>query len=182
MPDQSAAPALSDVDLRKTLDLLSAVIASVSDRMDSQTQAIDRLIKTAVETWQVAFAAKVVNRSGAVRRTSWEADWPQRGPVEASVELVSMLAEEIQRVAALNLEHQATRKGLMKSIRREKVETERWEKRILFIAIFGLVLVLGLGVGLPRFLVAHGTACAVLGSARRVMFKYVFSHWLNLKF
>lgn len=58
MSDQSAAPALFDADLRETLDLLSTVVASVSDRMDSQTQAIDRLTKTAAGTRQAAFAAR----------------------------------------------------------------------------------------------------------------------------
>ena len=35
MPD-TAAPALSDDELRETLDLLSTVLASVSDRVDAQ--------------------------------------------------------------------------------------------------------------------------------------------------
>ena len=33
-----AAPALPDAELRETLDLLSTVVASVSDRVDNQVQ------------------------------------------------------------------------------------------------------------------------------------------------
>lgn len=48
-----------------------------------------------------------------------------RAPVEAQVKLVSMLDEEVRRVAALNSEHKATREDLLKSIRREKSDAER---------------------------------------------------------
>ena len=52
------SPALSDDELRETLDLLSTVLASVSDRVDTQTEVLDRLNKTATEARQAAFAAK----------------------------------------------------------------------------------------------------------------------------
>ena len=74
-----------------------------------------------------------------------------------------MLAEEIQRLAVLNSEHKATRENLLKSIRREKAEAERWKKRIPFIAIFGLVLVLGLGLGLPRVMADNAVASRIIG-------------------
>lgn len=165
MPDQSAAaPALSDADLRETLDLLSTVVASVSDRMDSQTQAIDRLTKTAAETRQAAFAARSqTDPELFAEQAGKQIGKSLRPPVEAQVELVSMLAEEIRRVAALNGEHKATREDLLKSIRREKAEAKRWKKRIPFIAIFGLILVLGLGVGLPRFMAHNDTTCRIIG-------------------
>jgi hypothetical protein len=35
--------------------------------------------------------------------------------------------------------------------------------RIPFIALFGLVLALGLTIALPRFMAGNGAACAVLG-------------------
>ena len=53
-----AAPALPDAELRETLDLLSTVVASVSDRVDNQGNAIDKLTKTAAATRQAAFAAQ----------------------------------------------------------------------------------------------------------------------------
>lgn len=39
----------------------------------------------------------------------------------------------------------------------------RWKKRTPFIALFGLVLVLGLTVALPRFIAGNASACGVLG-------------------
>lgn len=53
-----ASPAPPDDELRETLDLLSTVMASVSDRVDANTQVLDRLNKTATEARQAAFAAK----------------------------------------------------------------------------------------------------------------------------
>lgn len=57
MPD-TASPALSDDELRETLDMIGTVLASVSDRVDGQTDALDRLVKTATEARQAAFAAR----------------------------------------------------------------------------------------------------------------------------
>lgn len=165
MPDQSAAaPALSDADLRETLDLLSTVVASVSDRMDSQTQAIDRLTKTAAETRQAAFAARSqTDPELFVEQADARMTKSLTPAIDAQTQLVNMLAEEIQRLAVLNSEHKATREDLLKSIRREKVEAERWKRRIPFIAIFGLVLVFGLGLGLPRFMADNPTTCRIIG-------------------
>ena len=164
MPDQSAAPALSDADLRETLDLLSTVVASVSDRMDSQTQAIDRLTKTAAETRLAAFAARSQTDPDLFAEQAGARITKSLTPaVDAQTQLVNMLAEEIQRLAVLNGEHKTTREDLLKSIRGEKAEAERWKKRIPFIAILGLVLVLGLGLGLPRLMADNATTCRLMG-------------------
>lgn len=67
MPDQPAAPnslALAIVELCETLDLLSTVIDSVSDRMDSQTQVVAGLAKVATEAQQASSAARA--QSGSV--------------------------------------------------------------------------------------------------------------------
>lgn len=47
-----------DADMKETLDLLSEVIANVSARVDDQTQALEGLRKTSVETRQAAVAAR----------------------------------------------------------------------------------------------------------------------------
>lgn len=39
-------PSSSDADLQATLDLLSQVVANISDRLDTQTATLDRLAKT----------------------------------------------------------------------------------------------------------------------------------------
>ena len=55
----SFPPATRDEDeLRETLDLLGTVMASLSDRVDGQTAALDRLTKTAAETRSAALHAR----------------------------------------------------------------------------------------------------------------------------
>jgi len=164
MPDQPAAPALTDADLRETLDLLSTVVASVSDRMDSQTQAIDRLTKTAAETRQAAFAARsqtdpeifAEQINEHIRGTFGAA-------VNAQTGLVRLLGEEIRRLGTLESEHEQVRRSLLTRIQSEKHDVERWKRRIPFIAIFGLVLALALGIALPRFAAHSTTACRIIG-------------------
>ena len=56
--DAPVSPALPDDELRETLDLLSTVLASVSDRVDAQGVLLDRVNKTAAEARQAAFAAR----------------------------------------------------------------------------------------------------------------------------
>ena len=126
MPDQPDLPALSDDYLRETLDLLSTVVASVSDRIDSQTHAIDRLTKTAAETRQAAFAARSQTDPELFTEQAGARISKSLSPaVDAHTQLVNMLAEEIQRLVVLNSEHKTTRDDLLKSIRREKAEAER---------------------------------------------------------
>lgn len=56
MPEKP--PALSDDELRETLEMIATVVASASDRVDDQTVVLDRVNKTATEARQAAFAAK----------------------------------------------------------------------------------------------------------------------------
>lgn len=164
MPDQYAAPALSDTDLRETLDLLSTVVASVSDRMDSQTQAIDRMAKTGAETRQAAFAARAQTDPEMFAE---QINTHIRGTFAASVNaqagMVRLLGEEIRRLGTLESDHDQVRRNLLIRIQSEKHDVERWKRRLQFIAIFGLVLALALGIALPR-VAAHSTpACRIIG-------------------
>lgn len=58
MPDQPDLPALSDDDLRETLDLMATAVASMSDRIDDLTALADKQIKVATEARIAAFAAR----------------------------------------------------------------------------------------------------------------------------
>lgn len=59
MSDTPASPApLSEDDLREMLDLLATAVASISDRVDDQTRALDRMNKTATVARSAVFAAR----------------------------------------------------------------------------------------------------------------------------
>lgn len=48
MPDQPDLPALSDDDLRETLDLMATAVASMSDRIDDLTALASRRTRPSV--------------------------------------------------------------------------------------------------------------------------------------
>ena len=165
MPDPgSARPALSDAALRETLDLLGTVVANMAGKLDRHDQILADVQKVAVESRDAAQAAKTF------------AD-PQRYGRHIGQELDKALDASLDRLKALQsglaTDRQETRRSLEELVRQEEAvlhhlrddleKAGRWKKRAPFIAIFGLALVLGLSIALPRFMAANDTACAVLG-------------------
>ena len=162
----SARPALSDIALRETLDLMGAVIASMSERLDQHGKTLADVKKASAESRDAAQAAKTY------------AD-PQRYGRHIGQELDKAMGTSLNRLEALHTgfaaDRQETRRKLEDLIRQEEAVLQRlrddlasagrWKKRIPFIAIFGLVLVLGLTVVLPRFLTSYGPACQAIGGA-----------------
>ena len=58
MPPSPQPPALSDAELRETMNLLGAVVANMSERLDHQTRVTETLLKAAEATFTMAAAAK----------------------------------------------------------------------------------------------------------------------------
>ena len=166
MPDDpSLSPALPpDAHLRETLDLLAELVASISDRVDAQTEALGRMSKTAAEARQAAFAAKaqtdskaygdlvgqtisgrvaehlddIRHLSGALCQTALQVD---RTLKEASI-------DQGQRLHAIHL-------------REQKVDRFRAWTRWLAIGLpvlFALLLMI-----VPRLVALHPTGCTLLG-------------------
>ena len=57
-PDQPEFPALSDAELRETLDLMATAVASMSGRIDALTRVSNKQIKVSTEARIAAIAAK----------------------------------------------------------------------------------------------------------------------------
>ena len=165
MPDPgSARPALSDAALRETLDLLGTVVANMAGKLDRHGQILADVQKVASESRDAAQAAKAHSD-------------PQRYGRHIGQELDKALDATLDRLEALQsgfaADREETRRSLSELVRQEEAvlqhlrddleEAGRWKRRIPFIALFGLVLVLGVTIALPRFLAGNGTGCAVLG-------------------
>lgn len=160
----SAHPALSDAALRETLDLLGTVVANMAGKLDRQGQVLSDVQKAATESRDAAQAAKAHSD-------------PQRYGRHIGQELDKALDATLDRLEGLQsglaTDRQETRRSLNDLVRQEEAvlqhlrddleEAGRWKQRIPFIALFGLVLALGLSIALPRFLAGNGTTCAVLG-------------------
>ena len=165
MPEAgSASPALSLAALGETVDLLGVVVARMSEKLDQHRESLAAVQKTALESRDAAQAAKAY------------AD-PQRYGRHIGNEIDKALAAPLDRLEGLHLSLAADRRDTSRTLdqlvrqeeqtlqrlRDELARAGRWKRRALFIALFGLVLVLGLNIALPRFLAGNGTACAVLG-------------------
>ena len=160
----SASPALSAATLGETVDLLGVVVAKMSEKLDQHGQTLAGTQKIALESRDAAQAAKAY------------AD-PQRYGRHIGNEIDKALVSPLNRLEALHsgfaADRQDTRRALddlaqqeeavLQRLRDDQARAGRWKKRIPFIALFGLALVLCLTIALPRFTAINSTACAVLG-------------------
>lgn len=160
----SASPPLSLATLGETVDLLGVVVARMSEKLDQHGETLATVQKTALESRDAAQAAKAF------------AD-PQRYGRHIGNQIDKALVVSLDRLEGLHLGLAADRRDASRTmdelvrqeeqtlqrLRDDLARAGRWKKRTPFIALFGLVLVLGLTIVLPRFLAGNGTACAVLG-------------------
>jgi len=165
MPEAgSASPALSLAALGETVDLLGVVVAKMSEKLDQHGETLAAVQKTTLESRDAALAA------------STHTD-PKRYASHIGQEVYDALGQSLDRLEALHSSFAADRQDASRSLdelvrqeeqtlqrlRDELAKAGRWKKRTPFIALFGLVLALGLTIALPRFMAGNGTACAVLG-------------------
>lgn len=165
MPEAgSPSAALSLTALGETVDLLGVVVARMSEKLDQHSETLAAVQKTVLESRDAAQAAKAY------------AD-PQRYGRHIGNEIDKALAAPLDRLEGLHLGLAADRRDASRALdelvrqeeqtlqrlRDDLARAGRWKKRTPFIALFGLVLVLGLSIALPRFMAGNGTACDVLG-------------------
>ena len=164
--DSDALPALSDADLAETLDLLATVVASVSDRVDAQTAALDRLTKTTAEARQAAFAAQAQTDPKQFSKPISQA---VREQLEIPLDRLDQMQAGFShnsRQSLHRLDELASAKAdLLRALQTETAKVQRWNKRAPFMAIGALVLVLALAITLPRVLATNPTVCVILGGS-----------------
>ena len=132
-----------DQDLRETLDLLSQVVASLSDRLDTQAQTLDRLVPAQADASpdHVALAT-----AQAVRETV----------LPSMVRLVDVL-EGLGGGKALLRER-------LRAMDREEARHGRWRVHpVAVIAGIPLVLVLLLAAAVPRAVAQTSLTCRATG-------------------
>lgn len=163
-----ATAALSDAELRETIDLHSSVLAKMSDKIDEQgalqQQLIDVSIKGMDSILTVALAAKQqTDPARYARHIEQELD-KTIGRVLDRLDVQHSNFEADRRDTAYRLEELVLQEeNVLQRLRADQERAGRWKKRIPFIALFGLVLSLGLAIALPRFMAVNGTFCVVLG-------------------
>lgn len=164
-----ATLALSDAELRETIDLHSGVLAKMSDKIDEQgalqQQLIDVSIKGMDSILKLALAAKEqTDPARYARHIEQELD-KTIGRILDRLDILHASFEADRCNAAYRLEDLVEQEeATLQRLRADQERASRWKKRIPFIAFFGLVLSLGLAIALPRFMAVNGTFCGVLGA------------------
>lgn len=164
MTGQPPSPALSDDELRETLDLLSTVLASVSDRVDSQTTTMDRLVKTATEARQAAFAARQQTDPESYGDIIAETlNQHTRESFTGLVKLADLLRTQTEQTIKILDKAGEDQLAILVQIRDREKKAERLKHRLPWFGLGTIVLALVLAVTLPRFSAVNGATCAVLG-------------------
>ena len=133
MPDRPppAPPALSDIALRETLDLLGQVVASMSARLDKQSEQIEGMARAVEKT------------RSAAKRTEQQTDpaaYARFIGTEVETALDGILDEFAAAIRAIRSDHETTTARLkeleqaeeaaLKRLRQELDAARRWRRQV----------------------------------------------------
>lgn len=160
----SASPAPSLAVLSETVDLLGVVVAKMSEKLDQHGETLAGIQKIVLESRDAAQAAKsYIDPQRYGRHIGNEIDKALVSPLNRLEALHSGFAADRQDTRRTLDDLARQEEAVLQRLRDDQASAGRWKKRAPFIVLFGLVLVLGLTIALPRFMAGNGTVCAVLG-------------------
>lgn len=158
------SPALSDDELRDTLDMVGTVLASVSDRVDAQTNSMDRLVKTATEARQAAFAAQSQtdpeNYGALVGETI---DGRINDNLVRMAQMINDLFIASNRAQETLKKAEEDKWEILRQVRNREEKADRLKSRLPWFVLGAVVLALAMTVLLPRFSASNPTICGVFG-------------------
>ena len=163
---QSDLPALSDDDLRETLDRLAALSLDMSDRLEEQTRAINRISTATSEARRAAQAAKDQTNPenygdlvGATIDGKINDNLARMGHMATDLLKVSNRTQEVLKKAEDN------KSAALRDIWEREQKAGRLKSRFPWFGLAAVVLALAMTVLLPRFLASNAATCAVLGAS-----------------
>lgn len=149
MPDQphNPSPALSDIALRETLDLLSRVVASMSARIDTQGEQIEALTAALEETRTAALtAAERTDHRAYAKLMSREVE-EVLGPVlDAFADVVGNLRKEHEVTARRLRDLEQAEGAMLEQLRQEVHAAARWRRKVPCIWLGAVALGAAVGV------------------------------------
>lgn len=160
----SGSPALLDEELRETLELVSTVLASVSNRVHEQTEVLNRVNRTASEARQAAFAAKAQTdpeRYGELVAQT------MAGSLDEKLDRVAEVAAELRQSAnharQVFAEAEEPRTANLRAIWEREQRLDRREERWRWFSVGVLVLGLVGAFALFRFVGGTEIGCPLVG-------------------
>ena len=164
-PDQPDFPALSDDELRETLDLMATAVASMSNRIDGLTTVANKQIEVSTEARIAAFAArdqtnpkKYGELVGATIDGKINDNLVRMGQMCVDLFNASNRAQDALKKA------EEDKSTALRQVWEREQKAERLKTRLPWFGLGALVLALAMTVALPRFLASNASACAVLGA------------------
>ena len=146
MPDRPPAPpALSDVALRETLDLLGQVVASMSARIDKQGEQIEALAKAVEKTRSAAKRTEQQTDPAAYARfIGTEVEKALDGVLDEFAGAVLTIRKDHETTAARLKELEQAEEAVLAHLRRELDAALRWRRQVPWVwtgaVVVGLVL------------------------------------------
>ncbi|MEP1326998.1 MAG: hypothetical protein ABJO97_06850 [Roseibium sp.] len=166
MPDQPDLPALSDDDLRETLDLMATAVASMSDRIDDLTAVADKQIKVSTEARIAAFAARDQTDPKAFGQLVGEVI---DGEIDENLRRMARMATDLLKVSNKTQEvlkkAEEDKSTALRDLWEREEKVDRFKARLPWFGLGAVVLALAMAMLLPRLVASNASACGVLGAS-----------------
>lgn len=136
MPDRppSAPPALSDVALRETLDLLGQVVASMSARLDKQGEQIEAMAKAVEKTRSAAKRTEQQTDPAAYARfIGAEVEKALNGVLDEFAGAVLTIRKDHETTAARLKELEQAEEAALARLRQDLDAAARWRRQVPWI-------------------------------------------------
>ena len=168
MPDDRRPPRSDlDAELRESLELMATLVASVSDRVEGQASALDRVAKVLAETRTAAFATrKHTDPAGYADQVAAQVEHRLGETLRALSRATNLLAQETDKNRRLLDEDRALGRDATRLKVREAEHAARWRRRLLLWAAPALLaLILFATLLAPRLLAASDALCTLAGAS-----------------
>ena len=133
MPD-TPPPALSDIALRETLDLLGQVVASMSARIDSQGEQIEAIAKAVEKTRTAAeHTEQQTDPAGYARFIGTEVEKALDGVLDEFAGAIRAIRKDHETTAARLKELEQAEEAALERLRREMDAAARWRREVPWI-------------------------------------------------
>ena len=155
MPDRPppAPPALSDVALRETLDLLGQVVASMSARIDRQGEQIDAMAKAVEKTRSAAKRTEQQTDPAAYARfIGTEVENALDGVLDEFAGAVRAIRKDHETTAARLKELEQAEEAALARLRQDLDAAARWRRQVPWVWAGAVCTALGLAVVLNALL------------------------------
>lgn len=165
-PDQPEFPALSDAELRETVDLMATAVASMSNRIDGLTKAANRQIEVSTEARIAAFAARdQTNPKKYGELVGATIDGKINDNLVRMGQMCVDLFEASNRAQDALKKAEEDKSAALRQVWEREQKAKRLKSRLPWFGLGAFVLALAMTVLLPRFLASNPSTCAALGAS-----------------